>query len=204
MLRTLSIVLAGALLVVACGSKAPTTGTAIGNHPARPALDTSIRQVDFLNRTYGVSSGDSDTEQITVKDGDFERPDDADGNRAGFFHVEKPVYGDVDGDGVEDAVVITVDNGGGTGMFDAARIFTIRAGKVVPLAGIAGGDRGDGGLHSIEVERGGVVVERNLAVEGDGACCASKLTIEHWRWNGTDLAIDQAATTTIANPDAQQ
>src|SRR6185437_10777726 len=129
---------------------------------------------------------------------------DADGNEAGFFHADPPVYGDVDGDGVEDAIVITIDNGGGTGMFDAAHVFTMRGGALTELAVVPGGDRGDGGLRAVTVEPGGVRVERLQSIEGDGACCPSKLSVEHWRWTGRDLAIDAARTETIDNPDAQK
>jgi hypothetical protein len=193
--------LAGAALA-ACGSQAPTTGTLIQNHAEPRPLDTSIRSVDFLNHTYHSSLGDGDGEDVTVKGGDLERGNDEDGNSMGFFHVGAPIYGDVDGDGIEDAIVVTVDNGGGTGMFDAAHVYTMRKGEVVELATIPGGDRGDGGIQSIEVARGGVKVTRNLSVDGDGACCPSKLQIESWRWDGSDLALDEHTVQTVPNADA--
>jgi hypothetical protein len=204
MLRTLSMFLAGAALVAACGSKTPPTGTAMSNHAGERPVDAAIRKVDFLNRTYHTSIGEGEGEDVTVKDGDFERPNDDDGNSQGFFHVSAPVYGDVDGDGVLDAIVITVDNGGGTGMFDVARLFTMKGGQAVEIATIGGGDRGDGGLRSVAIETGAVVVERYLSGDGDGACCPSKMTIERYRWTGQDLAIDAQATRTVANPDAER
>jgi hypothetical protein len=189
-------------LAAACGASQPKP-TISNQSPAR-GLDTSIRQIDFLNRTYETSMGDEAPEKITVKDGEYERPQGPDGDPGGFFSVRKPVYGDVDGDGREDAIVITVDNGGGTGMFDAALVYMMRDGQPTQVAVIPGGDRGDGGLRAVEVEPGGVKVERFLSGDGDGACCPSKLTIEHWRWTGKDLAIDDKRTTTEANPDAPQ
>jgi hypothetical protein len=195
----------GALAALgACGAKAaaPTT---VGNHDGARSAEPSIHAVDFLNRTYAVADGpDAPPEQITVVKGDYERPNDADGDVMGFFHVDPPTYGDVDGDGAEDAIVITVDNTGGTGMFDEAEVWAMRGGKPVQIAGIPGGDRGDGGLHAASAEPGGVRVERYQSGDGDGACCPSKLSIEHWRWTGKDLALDEKRTETIDNPDAQK
>lgn len=188
------------LLVAACGGGTPKA--TISNHGAPRGLDAAIRRVDFANRTYATALGDETPEQITVKDGEYERPNDADGNSQGFFSAGKPVYGDVDGDGREDAIVITIDNGGGTGMFDVARLYMLRGADAVEVAVVPGGDRGDGGLRDVAVEPGGLRVERFLSGDGDGACCPSKLTIEHWRWTGTDLALDERRTTTEANPDA--
>jgi hypothetical protein len=191
------------LSLAACGAKTPAPAP-VGNHDAARRTEPSIRSVDFLNRTYEVGEDpDSPPEKITVVKGDFERPDDTDGNRQGFFHVDPPTYGDVDGDGADDAIVITVDNGGGTGMFDVAHVYAMRGGTPVEIAAVPGGDRGDGGLHAVTAEPGGVRVERMMSVEGDGACCPSKLSVEHWRWTGKDLAIDDKRTETIANPDAQ-
>ncbi|HTJ44612.1 MAG TPA: hypothetical protein VL463_21050 [Kofleriaceae bacterium] len=181
---------ASLLFVAACAATAPKT--AVSNHGAPRGLDTTIRTVDFQNFTY---------EDVTVKDGEYERPKDADGDSQGFFSAGKPVYGDVDGDNVEDAIVITIDNSGGTGMFDAARVYMMRNGAPVQVAAVPGGDRGDGGLRDVTVEPGGLIVERFLSGDGDGACCPSQITVEHWRWTGKDLAIDEQRSKTIPNPD---
>ncbi len=194
--------LLASLALAACGGASPKQ--VVSNHGEPHGLDRSIRTVDFLDHTYQSQMGDEAPESITVRNGDYERPKDADGNEAGFFHAGAPVYGDVDGDGVEDAIVITIDNGGGTGMFDVAHVFTMKGGQVAEIAVVPGGDRGDGGLRDVTPEPGGVKVERLTSVEGDGACCPSKLTVEHWRWTGKDLAIDDKQTTTIDNPDAQK
>lgn len=197
MSRTSLAVVSG--LLAACGAR--PASAPLSNQRPGPGPDESIRAVDFLDRTYDASIGEDAVEHVTVHGGAFDRPDDPDGARAGFFHVAPPAYGDVDGDGGLDAVVITVDNTGGTGMFDDARVFAMRGGQAVVIATIGGGDRGDGGLHAATVEPGGVRIERYQSIEGDGACCPSKLAIEHWRWTGKDLSLDDTRTTTIDNPD---
>lgn len=169
-------------IIAACGSGPAKPAS---NHVVARGLDSSIRGVDFLNRTYQTAIGDEPPESVTVVNGGFDRPDDPDGNRAGFFLVKPPQFGDLDGDGVEEAVVITVDNGGGTGMFDLARVFAMRGGKAVEIATIPGGDRADGGLHAASIEHGEVRIERYVG--GDGACCPTRISVEHWRWTGTDM-----------------
>ena len=184
MTRLLSLV-----AIAACGG--PSRPASLTNKPDPQAFDNSIRRIDFLNHTYRSNIGDEDQrERITVVNGDFERP----GERTGFFHVDAPVYGDIDGDGIEDAIVRTVDNGGGSGNFDVAIVFTMKRGQLVELGHIHGGDRGAGGLVAFAVEPGGVVVTRHELADGEGACCPSKLAIEHWKWDGKTLVIDDKRT----------
>lgn len=190
---------ASLLLLAACGgnSKKPAPGNGGG-----AAGGASIRSVDFANRTY--HSGDAG--EITVKDGeaDFE-VDPEQPELRGWFNAGPPVYGDVDGDGAEDAIVITAFNGGGTGTFSSGEVYAMRAGSAEPvlIGEIPGGDRGDGGLGDLRIEGGKVLVERYLSTEDDGACCPSKLTREVWRWNGTTFVEDEAARETVDNPDFQ-
>jgi len=89
---------------------------------------TGIRSVDFLNRTYakGCYTGEG-RKNIKVVDGKFADGDD-------FFNIdEKVVYGDVNGDGKEDAVVrVNCGNSAGTFRDFEVDVFTM-AGKNVKL-----------------------------------------------------------------------
>ena len=188
------------LLLVACGGKAtaPTVSNSGGGGTA-----VGVRAIDWANRTYASGEG-----SFTVKDGSAEFAFDEDGNEVGpdyqpkdpdayvergYFNVAAPVFGDVDGDGAEEAVVISVYNGGGTGQFDGADVYTLRDGKPVVLATVPGGDRGDGGLYGATFEGTILIVERMMSQDGDGACCPSKLQRERWSWSGGALVEDEAA-----------
>jgi hypothetical protein len=167
------------VLAAACGgSGKPAVGNAGGG--ASKLATGAIRSIDFLNRTY--ESGDAGA--ITVKDGeaDFEIDPEMPELR-GWFNVSAPVYGDVTGDGLEEAIVITAWNGGGTGTFTSGEIYTVREGASEPvkIGEIPGGDRGDGGLDNITIEGGKILVDRNLSTDDDGACCPSKLVKEVWQ-----------------------
>jgi hypothetical protein len=161
----------------------------ITNSMASPACSRgSIHRVNFLNRTYEV-----DGEAVKVTNGEFLRPSDAHGDNRGFVDVILDGYGDVEGNGYEDAVVtIEDDKGGGSARYDEARIYAMECGEVFELATIEGGDRAYGGLAAVRVEPGGVRVTRNVHRDRDPMCCASGSVIEHWRWNGRTLVLAPA------------
>lgn len=186
------------LAVAACGGGKKAATSPSGGKVAAG----SIRAIDWNNRTY--DNGDAGS--ITVKDGEAELEIDPEmPDIRGSFSVWPAVYGDVDGDGSEDAIVITAFNGGGSGTFTSGEFFVMRAGATEPvrLGAVPGGDRGDGGLAGIRIEGGKVLVDRYLSTDSDGACCPSKLTKEVWTWNGSAFVEDEAARQTVDNPDFQ-
>src|SRR5262249_3775575 len=126
----------------------------------------------------------------------FTRPRDEDGNEQGFVEVDRPVYGDIDGDGRDEAIVLIANNFGGSGTEDEARVFAMRGCDVVELATIPGGDRADGGLVAVAPELGGARVERNVMGPDDAACCASGTAVEHWRWRDGELRADRSGAAT--------
>ncbi len=202
-----SLVPACSLLVLtACGGRAAAP-TAVANHTTTTAGHLTVRAIDWQNRTYASGGAPGG---YPVVDGEYAYAWDEDGKivsadyqpkdpdayvERGWFTVSPPVFGDVDGDGVEDALIVTVENTGGTGQFSMLEVYTIRGGQAVVLGAIPGGDRGDGGLSDVALEGRVIVVERMHSVDGDGACCPSKLQRERWRWTGAAFVEDVAART---------
>src|SRR5581483_5819339 len=131
--------------------------------PQAPSA-ADIRKIDFQDFTYEPWCTH---DRVTVKNGEFERQS---GDDRMFFRVMRVAYGDANGDGREDALVLTVCNTGGTGNFSDAYVFSTEGGRAVLLAHLDGGDRADGGFGDIEADRGSVVIERYVN-EGGGACC---------------------------------
>lgn len=132
----------------------------------------SIRDVDFKNFTYEVSCVGEDKRKVTVKDGEFSEIKEVDGYPDRFFYgVSEPNYGDIDGDGAEEAVLISICNTGGTGNFSVGHVFGMKNGKAEEIATIAGGDRAYGGLREIKIENGLIVIKQNDVGERGGACC---------------------------------
>lgn len=188
-------ILASFVILAACGGSKKSVDA-----PGGKVAAGAIRAIDWNNRTY--ASGE---ESIVVKDGEADIVVDEESGIHGSFSVWPPVYGDVDGDGSEDAIVITAFNGGGSGTFTSGEFFVLRAGATEPvrLGAIPGGDRADGGLSTIRIEGGKVLVERYVLGEDDALCCASKVAREVWTWNGSDFVEDQAARQVLDNPESQ-
>jgi hypothetical protein len=141
----------------------------------------SVRDVDFLNRAYGETLCAEEGTTITVTNGVFERTDEDD--RA-YFKVLEVVYGDLTGDGADEAVVLTICNTGGTGQFSDGLVYTVRSGALVLLTTLGVGDRADGGIHNVAVENGVLRVERYGTGEGGGACCPQVIDSQAFQWNG--------------------
>jgi hypothetical protein len=192
-MRRLSILIcmAGA----ACGG-APAP---VANHA--PGAPSEIRAIDWQNRAYTLGN-DLGTVTVVRGDADFVINDDGKivagaapgtGDGGGNYHVDPPLFADINGDGTEDAVVSAVTSTGGTGHFSEVDVYTVRDHQVVDLAAIPGGDRGDGGIRKVSLSGTTIVVERNVLAEGDGICCASNTQHERWRWQHGELAEDVAA-----------
>jgi hypothetical protein len=126
---------------------------------------TDIRKVDFKNFKYSILnlSGEK-INKITVKNGKSQK-------KKKSFLVEVSGYGDLDGDGNEEAVIKTIENTGGAGNFSNAMIFTMKKGKPVVLTQFVGGDRGDGGIITAIIKDKMLIVEQNKLGETGGACC---------------------------------
>jgi hypothetical protein len=172
-------------------AQAPLANKAEGAHGAA----SEIRGIDWQNRTYVLD----ELGPVPVRNGEGTLQTVVDGSDGGdgSYSVARPVFADVNGDGVEDAIVSSVMSTGGTGRFSEVRIYTMRAGKVAELAMIPGGDRGDGGIRRVAVDGGAVIVERNVLAEGDGACCASQARRERWVWRSGEIVEDESARRVI-------
>lgn len=144
-----------------------------------------IRKVDFRNFTYDIQSLDGESKsKITVEDGNFSRISEDDKY---YFSIEDVVYGDLDGDGKEEAAVGIIENTGGTGQFSSGLIFTMRGGKAVVLTMFAGGDRAYGGIAGANIAGGILTVERNAPGDLGAACCAEFIETTRYKWNGKQL-----------------
>lgn len=117
-----------------------------------------------------------------------------DGN--GFdYEVLDVVYGDLDGDGAEEAAVNAVQTYGGNG--GNSHILVYRAGNSAPelIGDITGGDRAMGGATALRIDGGRVVVDRAMGTDADPMCCASQTQTEHWLLRNGALVEDEAART---------
>jgi len=148
---------------------------------------TGIRQVDFQNFTYEPFCIGEETSDVTVKGGEFSEEKEVEGYTERFyFSVTVQGYGDIDGDGREEAVINSICNTGGTGNFSEGFVYTMKNGKPALLARIEGGDRAHGGIREIKVEKNLVIVQRNDVGELGGACCPEYVVTSRYKRNGKE------------------
>ena len=147
--------------------------------------DGDIHRVNFQDFIYRPSCASEDAEpQIRTRNGKYEVYNDKE--QIGFT-VSTPAYGDLTNDGVDEAVILSVCNTGGSGQFSEGFIYTMRGGKPLLLARIPGGDRASGGLHNLTVERGLLVVESYAMKDTSGLCCPDFIDTTRYRWDGRKL-----------------
>lgn len=132
----------------------------------------NIRKFDFQNFTYEPSCAGEDVTKVTVSSGEFSEEKKVDEyTERFFFKVFNIIYGDLNGDKAEEAVILSVCNTGGTGNFTEGFVYSMKRGKPTLVARIPGGDRADGGLRKAWIESGLLVLESNDSEQARGACC---------------------------------
>lgn len=151
---------------------------------------TDIRKVDFQNFTYEPSCAGEDTTKVKVAGGEFSEEKKVDEyTERFFFKVFNIIYGDLNRDKAEEAVILSVCNTGGTGNFTEGFVFSIKRGKPALVARIPGGDRADGGLRKAWIENGLLVVESNDSERSRGACCPEGTITQKVKLSGSKLLV---------------
>src|SRR5215212_2165008 len=89
--------------------------------------ENQIRKIDFKNFTYEPYCVGEEKRKITVKNGEYTL-NKGDYDRM-YFTVTNVTYGDANGDQIEDAIVLTICNTGGTGQFSEGFIYGVKDGK---------------------------------------------------------------------------
>src|SRR2546421_201102 len=197
--------LAAVLVALSC-----STGARL-NHPAAsqnrppnvPALSTPtpvspIRAVDFDNISYPNFPDYSDPngrkkKYITLKPGE---------GGPNFIN-----YGDITGDGIEEAMVALGIDNHGSAIPDYVYIFAIENGKPKLIWDFETGDRADGGLRNVYADGGQLVIElfgKDRVIGGqlyrgeEGLCCPSSFTRTRYRWTGK--RFEETSKGVLENP----
>jgi hypothetical protein len=153
--------------------------------PAFAIPQSGLRKVDFKNFTYSPACGEE--KKLTVKDGEYMRgtPGDPSSDLI-YFTIVEVIYGDLTGDGAEEAIVLTLCNTGGTGQFTDGIIFTMLGGKPVEVGRLGVGDRAYGGIDGVAIENGILKISRYATVSG-GACCPEYVETTAYKLSGNKL-----------------
>ena len=186
-MRALRLLLLPLVFAAACHRPAPAPGTA-----------ASIRDTDFSNFRYPYGRAGwtlRDSAQEPVRENGIVTEE-------GYL-LDRVVYGDVTGDGREEALVVVEGITGGSAV--PHWVFAYTAGDRVPrrLWAFETGDRAAGGLKDVYARDGMLVVElygqdklptrpETLTADdgtGSPACCPTRFTRSRYAWNGRRFAL---------------
>lgn len=207
-IKTFAVV--GAIFSISVANAACSTSDVVSQRPSQqvsasptprveikpsPSPNPPIRSVDFANFTYRAKPIYAKGEKsFTLQNGKYQ------GRLSDGADVPYPVslayltYGDVTGDGSEDAMVVLSENVKGTAIPYYVYIYTLEKGSPKLLWAFETGDRADGGLRQVYAESGELVIElygKGTRVGGklygteDAACCPSSFTRTRYKWQGT-------------------
>jgi hypothetical protein len=107
-------------------------------------------------------------------------------------------YGDVTGDGNEEAMVALGIDNRGSAIPDYVYIFAVEKGKPKLIWDFETGDRADGGLRNVYAENGQLVIElfgKDRFIGGqlyrgdEGLCCPSSFTRTRYKWTGKHFEV---------------
>lgn len=171
--------------VAACTSGSSTSGC------------SSIWQVDFDNFTYGWDANEPagipttwewldskpDQEFRTIN-GEYKLCEPNEYPYAGecpLVSVDSVTYGDLDGDGVAEAVVALTYHTGGTAGWQYLYVYKMENDHVKLLARMRTGSRADGGLVRVFVRNNLLVADFSDAERRIGDCCSEGYIRVHYR-----------------------
>jgi heat shock protein HslJ len=149
--------------------------------PAAQAMPPSLDEMKGVTYT-GVGEG---LGPVTLQNGRWSGPASAAGGAsrpivelAGDFRA----VGDLNGDGVDEAVAVLTHSGGGSGSFSYLAVVSRRDGTVRNIATTALGDRVQ--LRSVRIQGGKLLASGLRAGTSDAACCPGELV--QWEWTLRD------------------
>jgi len=92
------------------------------------------------------------------------------------------VYGDLDGDGVEEAAVALNYTTGGTMNWDYLYVYKFANGKPELFGRLRSGSRGSGGLLRASIKQGALVLDFADPDRRTADCCSDAYIRVHYRW----------------------
>ncbi len=197
-------------IVVSCSSRELNSGSVASQVPSpaspaepQPSPSTShtiaqnspIRLVNFSNVSYpNYTEYRSDKKKrVTLMPG-----------KASPAYLN---YGDVTGDGIEEAMAVLGIDIRGSATPEYVYIFTVDKGQPKLIWDFETGDRADGGLRQVYADNGQLVIElfgKDRVIGGElykgdeGLCCPSSYTRTRYSWTGK--SFQQISKEVLANP----
>lgn len=170
-----------AFVVVQAQTRRNNRGASASSQPGI----VDIRQIDFHNFSYAVGG-----KNYKLRDG-FYAENVAAGTRWELGMVDGPFYGDLTGDGKDEAVFVLSHGAPEAVQTAEARIYTLRGGRAVLISTLVIKEAVNCVLdHYVSVADGMIIVERVYGKQG--RCDYNEIT--EYRWNGSVFAPMGAST----------
>ena len=194
----LTLLLLGWVLTLsACGL--PSSGTPVSSGPgpvtatetptSLPSPSVPSLTLDMLkNATYDAPFY---TRTVTLVNGTY-----LEGSPDIYFVQILDVYafGDLNGDGTDDAAVILLENGGGTGQFESLVAVLNSGGKPLQAGTAKLGDRVR--INSVAIVDGEITVDMVVQGPNDAMCCPSQPIAQSYRLDGDNLVMVRSTSRT--------
>lgn len=197
----------GCLLSGCFNSSAASLPTEVPSRIEEPARsstpttvsDRSIRQIDFKNFTYPWTKEQGAPETFDLKGGKNERK----GSEEREATLRSVEYGDVTGDGLEEAMISIYPWSGGNCQCYMVYIYSLENGKPKLLWNFDTFDRAEGGFKRAYAENGKLVIELfgdNKFENGEwsfsiapgkfkGLCCPTTYNRFRFGWDGGHFVL---------------
>jgi hypothetical protein len=183
------------MVVTGCGAaeeatSAPSVPTAeeATSTPAGSDVVPSLTVETLKNASYlGIY-----TDAVQLTDGKYEGEPFVEGgaSRPTVAFADITAFGDLDEDGVEDAVVVLVEDSGGSGSFSYLAAVLNRNGTPENVATQLVGDREQ--IQSVTIDGAEVTVSALVHGPDDPACCPSQEATLTYRFDGEHLVESPA------------
>lgn len=180
------LTITAAALMSACSLplSTPPSPTPLPVLPASPSPVPALTETQILNAVYTLPAWDGSQSQYALQDGGYQSGSDpaATGYAAVFILRERIALGDLNGDGLGDAVVPIGLNFGGTGQFMHLTAVLNQGGKPVQAAPATYGIGDRTQVQSLQIEQERIFLEALISGPNDPACCGTtpqKMTLEY-------------------------
>src|SRR5205823_12024536 len=102
--------------------------------------------------------------------------------RCPVLSVDRAVFGDLDGDGKEEAAVHLNYSSGGTANWDFLYGYRLEKGRPTLIAFLQAGSRGSGGLVKVTIANKLLILEFADPARREGDCCSNGFIRESYQW----------------------
>lgn len=140
----------------------------------------NIHQIDFNNFTYVIPEfGSGERKPNRFRNG-----------KGSDAIITNTAYGDLTGNGQDEAVmIITVSaGGGGNAYFMKGLVFTMKNNRPIVLTEFdAGGKDSGNNVQEIRIKNGLLMLSRDVTLANENPCCPKYQRFFSYRWNGNSL-----------------